>query len=119
SGLTHSKFTLNLLSGTGPTEMMALYRVINENGLVEDVRIGFEGLIVLRQLGDISKACCYRLRLTNALDLKRLRYTFKVFQKVLVEVDSAILSTKVQRLKNIGVMVAIFLKPKLIFFEVF
>uniref|UniRef100_A0A3B3HTA6 Uncharacterized protein n=1 Tax=Oryzias latipes TaxID=8090 RepID=A0A3B3HTA6_ORYLA len=68
--------------------MMALYRVINENGLVEDVRIGFE-------------ACCYRLRLTNALDLKRLRYTFKVFQKVLVKVDSAILSTKGQRLKNI------------------
>uniref|UniRef100_A0A3P9J4E0 Uncharacterized protein n=1 Tax=Oryzias latipes TaxID=8090 RepID=A0A3P9J4E0_ORYLA len=87
----------------GYISMMALYRLITENGQAKDVRIGFEGIIIiLRQLWDISKACCYRLGLTNALDLKypkRLRYTFKVFQKVLV--DSAILSTKVQRLKNI------------------
>lgn len=82
---------------------MAVYLVRNENGQVRNVGLIIEGSIVLNHLGDLSRACCYLLGLTYALDLKNpktLRYIFVVFQKMLVEDDHGNLSTKVQRLKN-------------------
>ena len=84
-------------------ETMALYLVPNEDGQVRDVGILIEGSIVLNQLGDLSKACCYLLGLNNALDPKcpkTLKYIFQEFQKMLVKVDAGNLSTKVLRLKN-------------------
>ncbi|KAJ7986819.1 hypothetical protein DPEC_G00332350 [Dallia pectoralis] len=84
-------------------QVMTVYLVRKESGQVDGVGIVIEGSTVLNHLGDLSRACCYLLGLTYALDLKypkTLKYMFEVFQKMFVEVDSRNLSAKVQRLRN-------------------
>ncbi|KAI9547852.1 hypothetical protein NQZ68_012869, partial [Dissostichus eleginoides] len=54
-------------------EVMKIYLMQNQDGSVDeptDVGIVIEGIPVLRSLGDLSRACCYLLGLTYALDLR-------------------------------------------------
>lgn len=71
--------------------------------LPEDVGIIVEGVQVLEGLKDVASACAllfgiiYDLNLSYPTDL---RYTFEFIQKILMELDSRLLSVKVQVLKN-------------------
>lgn len=58
---------------------------------------------VLIHLGNVAKACSVLVGLKYALNLcypKELRYTFKAFHKLFLELDSSKLAPKVQALKN-------------------
>ena len=69
----------------------------------EDISIIVEGVQVLHELKDVTTACAllfgiiYDLTLSYPTDL---RYTFEFIQKILMELDTHMLSTKIQVLKN-------------------
>lgn len=69
----------------------------------ENVGIIVEGVQVLSGLKDVATACAllfgiiYDLNLSYPTDL---RYTFEFIQKILMELDTHRLSTKIQVLKN-------------------
>ena len=68
-----------------------------------DVGIVVEGLKVLTALGNFTRACSMLIGLTYAVNLaypKELKYTFEVFQKLLLELDCSKLSPKVNSFKN-------------------
>uniref|UniRef100_A0A3B4WBQ9 Uncharacterized protein n=1 Tax=Seriola lalandi dorsalis TaxID=1841481 RepID=A0A3B4WBQ9_SERLL len=67
-----------------------------------DVGVILEGVEVLLNLKSVTLGCVMLLGLIYALNLsypKDLKCTFEVFQKVLMELDTAKLSPKVQALK--------------------
>ncbi|TWW77704.1 hypothetical protein D4764_12G0010940, partial [Takifugu flavidus] len=69
----------------------------------DDVGIVIEGINVLTALGNFPRACSMLVGLIYVVNLaypKELRYTFEVFQKVLLELDCSKLSPKVNSLKN-------------------
>lgn len=67
-----------------------------------EIGIVLEGVEVVTGLGTIDRACCVLLGLIYDLNLsypKPLKYTFEVFQKVFLELDSTKLSVRVNGLK--------------------
>ncbi|MEQ2213956.1 hypothetical protein XENOCAPTIV_024545, partial [Xenoophorus captivus] len=70
---------------------------------LEDVGIIIEGVEVLHGLGNIANAVAILFGFIYSLDLSyptKLKYTFEVFQKIVMEPDGNCLSTKAQVLKN-------------------
>ena len=69
----------------------------------DNIGIVVEGITVLTALTNFPRACAMLVGLTYAVNLaypKELRYTFEVFQKLFLELDSSKLSPKVNSLKN-------------------
>lgn len=70
---------------------------------LEDVGIIIEGVEVLHDLDNIANAVAILFGLIYSLDLSyptKLKYTFEVLQKIVMELDGNCLSTKAQVLKN-------------------
>ncbi|KAL0151570.1 hypothetical protein M9458_053126, partial [Cirrhinus mrigala] len=68
-----------------------------------DVGLIVEGVKVLQNLGDVTKACALLLGVIYSLNLSYpsdLKYTFEFFQKVLLGLDAQKLSHKIQVLNN-------------------
>ncbi|XP_030580879.1 uncharacterized protein LOC115777184 [Archocentrus centrarchus] len=68
-----------------------------------DVGVVIEGVVVLEDLGSVSLAFALLFGLIYALNLSyppKLRYTFEVVQKLLLELDANNLSRKAQALKT-------------------
>uniref|UniRef100_A0A3Q3G564 Uncharacterized protein n=1 Tax=Labrus bergylta TaxID=56723 RepID=A0A3Q3G564_9LABR len=85
-------------------QSMKRYRIkTNVSEDPEDIGIVVYGVKALTALKNFPRACSMLVGLTYAVDLaypKELRYTFEVFQKLLLELDSSKLSPKVTSLKN-------------------
>ncbi|XP_071800991.1 uncharacterized protein [Asterias amurensis] len=67
------------------------------------VAIVLEGDEVLKEVKDLSKACCLLFGLIYSLNLhypKKYRYLFEVIQKIFMKLDGDRLSPKIQTLKN-------------------
>lgn len=68
-----------------------------------DVGIILEGVVVLEGLDKVALPSALLFGLFYALNMKyptKLRYTFEVIQKIIMELDEAELSRKVQSLKT-------------------
>uniref|UniRef100_A0A8C5GPH6 Uncharacterized protein n=1 Tax=Gouania willdenowi TaxID=441366 RepID=A0A8C5GPH6_GOUWI len=68
-----------------------------------DIGVVIEGQVVLRQVDNFPLAVAMLFGLIYALNLdypRYLKYTFEVFQKILMELEGTTLSKKVQVLKN-------------------
>lgn len=85
-------------------QRMKIYTIkTNTSEGPDDVGIVVEGLKVLTALGNFTRACSMLIGLTYTVHLaypKELKYTFEVFQKLLLELDGSKLSPKVNSLKN-------------------
>ncbi len=73
-----------------------------EDETAADVGVVLEGVEVLQSLKSVTSGCVMLFGLIYALNLsypKDFKCTFEVFQKILMELDSAKLSPKFQTLK--------------------
>ncbi|XP_078100559.1 uncharacterized protein LOC144513372 [Sander vitreus] len=67
----------------------------------EDIGIVLEGQVVLHDLDNVALAAAMLFGLMYALNYPpELKYSFKVLQKVVMELDGNMLSKKAQALKN-------------------
>lgn len=78
--------------------------LVHGNGDEEpDVSIVLEGSKVLTKCENTAKACALLMGLIYALNLpypSNLKYTFEVFQKLILDLDGLELSPKVRSLKT-------------------
>ncbi|XP_076879072.1 sterile alpha motif domain-containing protein 3-like isoform X2 [Brachyhypopomus gauderio] len=85
-------------------QKMKIYKIKTETSKgTADFGFVVEGVKVLTDLGNFARACSMLVGFAYAVDLaypKELRYTFEVFQKLLLELDCLKLSPKVNSLKN-------------------
>uniref|UniRef100_A0A8C2D6Y2 Uncharacterized protein n=1 Tax=Cyprinus carpio TaxID=7962 RepID=A0A8C2D6Y2_CYPCA len=73
------------------------------NSEPSDVGIVIEGVVALRDLENVALASAMLFGLFYALNMQyptKLRYTFEVIQKIIMEVDAGELSGKAQSLKT-------------------
>uniref|UniRef100_A0A8C5E571 Uncharacterized protein n=1 Tax=Gouania willdenowi TaxID=441366 RepID=A0A8C5E571_GOUWI len=73
------------------------------NSKPDDIVVVIEGQVVLRQLDNFPLAVAIMFGLIYALNLNYpldLKYTFEVFEKILMELEGTTLSKKAQVLKN-------------------
>lgn len=73
------------------------------NSEPSDVGIVIEGVVALRDLENVALASAMLFGLFYALNMQyptKLRYTFEVIQKIIMEVDACELSGKAQSLKT-------------------
>lgn len=85
-------------------QSVKIYRIKNSASEdPEDIGIVVDGVKAVIALKNFPRACSMFVGLTYAVDLAypmELRYTFEVFQKLHLELDSLKLSPKVISLKN-------------------
>lgn len=73
------------------------------NSKPSDVGIVIEGVVAFRDLENVALASAMLFGLFYALNMQyptKLRYTFEVIQKIIMEVDAVELSGKAQSLKT-------------------
>lgn len=78
--------------------------IARDESLPKSTGIAIEGAEVLFGISDVAPACAYLMGLMYAMELsytKKLKYTFEVFQMILLELEDAnrIMSSKVHNLK--------------------
>lgn len=75
----------------------------DEGASETDVSIVNEGTEVLDNCGSVAKACLLLMGIIYAMNLSyppKTKYTFEVFQKLLLELDVLKLSPKILSLRN-------------------
>uniref|UniRef100_A0A087YHH6 Uncharacterized protein n=1 Tax=Poecilia formosa TaxID=48698 RepID=A0A087YHH6_POEFO len=84
-------------------QSLKIYNIKANTSEDPDIGIVVDGMKILTALGNFPRACSLLVGLAYAVSLaypKELRYTFEVFQKLLLGLDSSKLSPKVNSLRN-------------------
>ncbi|XP_054915186.1 uncharacterized protein LOC129378743 [Poeciliopsis prolifica] len=84
-------------------QSLKIYNIKANTSEDPDIGIVVDSVKILTALGNFPRACSLLVGLVYAMSLaypKKLRYTFEVFQKLLLGLDSSKLSTKVNSLRN-------------------
>lgn len=82
---------------------MAICVIKKERGDYEDIGIVVDGTVIIEQIKSVAQACALMLGAIYVLDLaypKELKYYYEFAQKVLVQMNSDKLSSKVLILEN-------------------
>ena len=77
--------------------------IVLKNTSEDDVRIVLEGVTVIQDLDNVAFATAMLFGLIYALNLsypQKLKCTFEVLQKIIMELDGGVLSHKAQILKT-------------------